>query len=120
MGPVALGSGLLLLLLSLIAKPMADANSGWTEQQGHQLEAATAHLHALSHQHGAVNHSHSDSVSDSEAKEDEFRAAQNEYAELRTELERARSRGADLARIARWSGIALIVVSVVMYAGRGF
>ena len=112
----ALAAGLLLLLISFVAKWGADAMPGWTEEQGRQLEAATTHLHALSHQHGAAASSRDHAEDHGDADEEEFRAAQQKYTQLRSELDRARARGPGLARLARWSGIVLIVVGVAGFA----
>ena len=110
---VILGTGFSLLLISFIAKPAIDARPNWTAEQGRDFEAATTHLHAISHQHGnranSRNHSNGESIAD----KDEFQAAQEKYRQLKSELDRARSRGQNLAKLAYCSGIVLIAFGFV-------
>lgn len=108
----ALAAGLLLLLISFVAKWGADAMPGWTEEQGRQLEAATSHLHALSHRRVTAASFRNHAEDHGDADEAEFHAAQQKYTQLRSKLDRARARGPGLARLVRWSGIVLIAVGV--------
>lgn len=110
---VILGTGFFLLLVSFIAKPVIDARPNWTTEQGRDFEAATAHLHAISHRHGNSANSKNHSNDEDHADKDEFQAAQEKYRQLKSELDRARSRGQNLAKLAYWLGIGLIAFGFV-------
>lgn len=112
LGPAFIGGGLLLLLLSFVVQPLADANPAWTEQQGRDLEAATTRLHALTHQFG---HRENAAAVQGTVNNDELHQAQEEFSRLKAKLDKVRHRGVNLAVFAKWFGAGLVTVGAISY-----
>lgn len=110
--PVAIGIGILLLVLSFIW-PMMVGKAVWSNEQARELIAASAERHRLSHEHhpsatpGAEGgHEH---------KPGDLKAAEERYRRAEEKLQRARFFHVGAATVIKWTGILSLLGGLVGY-----
>jgi uncharacterized membrane protein len=108
-GATLLVLGLALVVMSLVLPNLSRGSSGWSEEKAESYQAASAELHRLSMQMAGIA-----AEDQTRARQDALAEAQTKYANLRAELDAARSRPARIATILRYAGIFLAAAGTLL------
>ena len=95
--------GVAFLLASAIWPRVAARNSSYTRADGDAYSQAAGTYHQLSFQNA-----------NKPDKQDEVKAAEQEYDRRRETLDRARNRPAQVAATLKWTGISMAVLGAVL------